>query len=100
MRSRSGNTQPAEKYAPVDHFPVVLEHFSEERLLEATRLYVQAVEEGRADGCTCERATMCCHECERRGMRFRLVGKVGQLCHFLNDGPVGNRGGGGSGKGK
>jgi hypothetical protein len=38
--------------------------------MEATCLYVQAVDEGRADACTRKRAAMCRHECERRGIRF------------------------------
>ena len=76
MRTRSGSSQLLiETYIPVDHFPGVLEHFSEERLVETTCLYVQAVDEGRADAYTRERAAMCRHECERRGIHSsRLQG--------------------------
>ncbi len=38
--------------------------------MEATCLYLQAVDEGRADACMRERAAMCRHECERRGIAF------------------------------
>ena len=75
MRTRRGSTQLAEAYIPVDHFPGVLKHFSEERLVETTCLYAQAVDEGRADAYTRERSVTCRHECERRGIRFsRLKG--------------------------
>lgn len=75
MRTRIGGTQSPETYIPVDHFPGVLKHFSEERLVEITCLYVQAVDEGRVDAYTSERAAMCRYECEQRVIRFsRLQG--------------------------
>ena len=58
-----------EQISPVDHFPNVLKHFSDERLLKLTIQFVHVAQDGSADRFIHERTAMCQQECERRGIR-------------------------------
>jgi hypothetical protein len=58
-----------EHISPVDHFPNMLKHFSDERLLRFTIHFVQMTQDGSEDSFACDRAALCQHECERRGIR-------------------------------
>ena len=61
----------------IDHFPNLLKHFNNQRLMETTRDYIRRARDGvktKWDDCE-ERAAMCQAECERRN----LPGFRGQL---------------------
>lgn len=60
----------AENISPVDHFPDVLKHFADERLLKLTTYYEEVANYGSADRFVYDRAAKCQHECERRGLRI------------------------------
>ena len=59
----------AEEIFPVDHFPELLKHFSNERLVNLAIRYNRFVDRS-ADGFVYDRAAKCQQECERRGLRI------------------------------
>jgi hypothetical protein len=54
----------------VDHFPNVLRHFTNDRLLKLMTHYTQVAHYDGADRFVYDRATKCQTECERRGLRI------------------------------
>ena len=59
----------AEHIYPVDHFPNVLRHFTNERLLKLMTHYTQVAHYDGADRFVYDIAIKCRDECQRRGLR-------------------------------
>lgn len=54
----------------VDHFPNVLRHFTDERLLKLMTHYTQVARHDGADRFIYDIATKCRDECQRRGLHI------------------------------
>jgi hypothetical protein len=59
----------AEDFFIVDHFPNVLRHFTNERLLKLMRHYTQVAHYDGAGRFVYDMAIKCRDECQRRGLR-------------------------------
>jgi hypothetical protein len=60
----------AENILIVDHFPNVLRHFSNDRLLKLMTHYTRVAQYDGADRFVYEIATKCQDECQRRGLHI------------------------------
>jgi len=66
--------------APVDHFPGLLKHFDEDRLLGITRHYIRLADDGSdlASQYLAQRAEICLQECKRRAIGLDNVARAKQ----------------------
>ena len=66
--------------APVDHFPDLLKHFDENRLLGITRHYIRLADDAPevASQYLAQRAEICLQECKRRAIGLDNVASVKQ----------------------
>ena len=76
----------AEHTSPVDHFPDMLRHLNNERLLELTRHCARVANQVSADGFLLERAVICRREWERRDLDACWC--HGQATKGLSDGSI------------
>jgi hypothetical protein len=56
-----------ENISPVDHFPDVLKHFTDQRLLSLSARYRKLMDDSSADDFLCDRAARCRQEIADRG---------------------------------
>jgi hypothetical protein len=81
---REANTMP-DNFASVDHFPNLLKHFDENRLLGITRHYIRLADDGPevASQCLAQRAEICLQECKRRAIELDNVARVKQRSNII-----------------
>ena len=74
--------------ASVDHFPDLLKHCDENRLLGITRHYIRLADHGPGVGSQflAQRAEICLRECKRRAIRLDIVARIEQRPNTIRPG--------------
>ena len=70
--------------ASIDHFPDLLKHFDETRLLSITRHCLRLVDDASASQYLAQRAEICLEECKRRAIGLDNVARVEQRSNTIN----------------
>ena len=80
--ARETNTMP-HNIASVDHFPDVLKHFDENRLLGITCHYLRLAGDPSVSQHLAHRAEICLEECKRRAIGLDNVARVEQRSNTI-----------------